>query len=227
MAKKILIALALFSMLAVCAGASNAQPAAGTDKAAIQAQITGIDVQLKSIREELAGLNTQKEAIKDQISTLSAQKHIAGLNIRSQGLNTKIQDAQKANNTARAAELTEKLSLLTKEISIEQEILSLLTRLSDARKDMQKDKIQDLEAQIKSQKDSLKALYPPKPGQIAAVPPSGNAPAFASTPVAKTEDPDIQALLDKIKDIDTQIGLDKQKMADLKKQRDALKLQLK
>jgi chromosome segregation ATPase len=214
----------MFIFLAVPLVVMADTPAAGSP---IQAQIDQINAQIKSVLDDLAQLYSQRSVLQDQVSTLRAQKHINGLNQRSQDLNAKLANEQKKNNTAKITELNNKLSLLAKEISIEQEILGLYAQLSDAHKNAQKDKAKDLEAQIKSKKAEINALYPPKPPLTTPVAQAAGNTGNAAAPAPKTEDPGIQAVLDQIKIIDDKISQDKQKLADLKKQKDALKLQLK
>lgn len=218
------MAIVFSAFIAVSASMADTQNAQASDKASVKAQLEGINAQIKAVIEELAGLYAQKDSLRDQIASLHTQKHLDGLNKHSLDLNAKLAEAQKKNDSVKTAEVTAKISLITKEISIQQAILALYTQLLDARKNMQKDKVKDIEAQIKANRDDMKALYPPKP---ATVTPPNNTTAAGPIPTPKPEDPDIQALLDQVKTIDAQIAQDKQKLADLKKQKEALKLQLK
>ena len=219
-------ALLLLFMFSFSVADNQAVPV--TNNSSIQSQIDTINAQIKAINDELTGLYAQRDVLKDQISSLRTQKHIASLNKREQDLNIKLLDAQKSNNAAKIADLNGKISQLTQELTLQQDIILLYTQLSDDHKNLQKDKAKDIESQIKAKRDAIKALYPPKPVSTVT---AQNTPVPAATvgpvPTPKPEDPDIQALLDQIKPIDDQINQDKQKIDGLKKQRDALKLQLK
>jgi chromosome segregation ATPase len=230
MQKKLMICFAAPVMLLVFLfsniNADTQQPVSQTALAgtgsSIRSQIDAINQQIKSLEDELKGLYSQKEQLKDQLSVLRVQKHITGLNKRSGDLNAKLSDVQKKNSSEKTAEISGKISLVTKELAIQQEILALYNRLADAHKAGQKDAAATIDASIRSKREEIKALYPPKPAQAATPAPSANP---VNTP--KPEDADIQALVDQIKAIDAQIAVDKAKVGDLKAQKETLKAQLK
>jgi hypothetical protein len=190
------------------------------DKSFIQSEMDDIDAQVQDLDYDIDGLNLSKEALNAQISIMQNQRLLDDLTARRNDLNSKTPAlGTKKKRTKDRDALVNKLALLNKEIAIRNEMIALYKlQLADDEnsQEVRTGNLVYIQAQIKLREDEITAL-----SGTDADGRTMNA-AAAATPDAAA-----QALLDKIKNIDARISVDRQKIDDLKKQEAPLEIQLK
>ena len=162
--------------------------------------------EVQALRQQIEQWKTEKAGLSDQLMALRAQKHVDGLTKRLAELPAKIQAAQAASKTAQAANLTARQATLQKELALQQDLLSLSAQMREAHAASQSATAQSLREKIKADHASLKALAPQQ-----------NAGGAAHAPGPKpAEDPQVQALLEKIHALEGQIKQAQDKIKALK-----------
>jgi DNA repair exonuclease SbcCD ATPase subunit len=238
--KKYQWAAVLSVLLASSGFLAGSSPAAETavpapERSVLQAELKTVTDEIQSLRSEIDRMNLAKSGLWEQVTGLHLQKHIANLNTYLQKVTAKLQAARQSNDAAKIAQLTGQQATLQSELSWQQDILHLQTRLRAARAGGQNDAVKDLQAQMKAKHEAIRALHPvPAPGGAArplpaitppagvSLPAPGVRPSPVTTPRAmpfplmKPEDPAIQALIDQIKPLDEQIKQDLAKIEELK-----------
>jgi hypothetical protein len=199
-------------------GAAN--NSSGIDKSFIQSEIDAVDMKIKDLKGDIRDLNSRKKAFDAQISILYTQRLLDALSARSSALDLKITASSRENSAKRSDKLKAKLTVLNREIAIRREILELYKLQFEGDKSMQKGKkknLSDIDGQIKLRNDEISALYPE----------NFAAKMTTQTPLASSEEQEVQMLLKNIETIDEKIAVDRQKLDVLDAQEVPLRIQLK
>lgn len=190
-------------------------PALHADDAAAPATDSrqALKAEAQPVRADLHQLRTQKADLREQLMSINSAKWGSSLQTRLDKLNAKLQAAQAANKTGQVTAIQQRIAVLQKEQGIQKNVADLEGKLQTAQASGDTATAKALMGQIKDQREQAKAARTALP--------QGKHSGAAKAPA--TVDPQVQALKDQIKAVDGKIDADKNKLKDLRAQRQALK----
>jgi len=174
---------------------------------------TQVDPQVQALKGDIWTNRQKRDSLDDQIAVIRTGREIGRLSNRLNEISNRLQTNTDA---ALTRELTDGQIRITAEIGYLADIEEVEGQLAAAHHQEDTNQVKMLEQKIKSDRESIRALYPPNTNAA----PTARPARTNMAPVERTvqTDPELQPLLDQIKALNDQLRQDEQSLKSLQKQ---------